>query len=81
MESSAAQIVPSALRNYADRKSKEEHDMELAGFVREALRLLARMAGTATMRVMGTPVPYWGGVPRHLLPRARAKTRRRRRRS
>ena len=28
MESSAAQIVPSALRNYAHRKSKEEHDME-----------------------------------------------------
>jgi hypothetical protein len=28
MESSAAQMVPSALRNYAHRKSKEEHDME-----------------------------------------------------
>ena len=28
MESSAAQIVPSALRNYAHRKSKEKHDME-----------------------------------------------------
>ena len=28
MESSAAHIVPSALRNYAHRKSKEEHDME-----------------------------------------------------
>ena len=29
LESSAAQIVPPALRSYAHRKSKEEHDMEV----------------------------------------------------
>ena len=46
LESSAAQIVPPALRSYAHRKSKEEHDME-------ALRTRAGGQAVATANTGG----------------------------
>ena len=44
LETSAAQVVPPALRSYAHRKSKEEHDME---------SLRSRAGGHATATATG----------------------------